>query len=96
MVEEACFSQKHTIRFSGIVQGVGFRYTTQRVAGGFAVTGFVRNLSDGCVEVVVEGSPDDIRRFVEKIRAEMGSYISEVDETIGPADGHFRTFEIRF
>ena len=95
-VEESCSSQKHTIHFSGIVQGVGFRYTTQRVAGGFAVTGFVRNLADGRVEVVAEGPPGEIRRFVEAIRAEIGNYISDVEESVGPADDRFRNFKIRF
>ena len=96
MVEETGSNQKYTISFSGIVQGVGFRYTTQRVAGGFAVAGFVRNLADGRVEVVAEGPPVEIRRFVEAIRAEMGNYISNVEESAGPADGRFRHFEIRF
>ena len=96
MVEESCFGQKHTIRFSGTVQGVGFRYTTQRVADGFAVAGFVRNLADGRVEVVAEGPPGEIRRFVEAIRAKMGNCISNVEERAEPADGRFRAFEIRF
>ena len=41
--------------FSGHVQGVGFRYTTRSVASRFAVTGYVRNLPDGRVELVAEG-----------------------------------------
>ena len=96
MVSETGSERKHTIHFSGIVQGVGFRFTTRRLASGFAVTGFVRNLADGRVEVVAEGTPDEIRRFVEAIRAEIGNYISNVEESIAPADGRFRTFEISF
>ena len=40
------------IFFSGTVQGVGFRFTAERLARRFPVTGFVRNLEDGRVEVV--------------------------------------------
>ena len=46
---------KHII-FKGQVQGVGFRYTTHRVAGRYDVTGFVRNLPDGTVEMLVQGT----------------------------------------
>ncbi len=46
-----------TILFSGMVQGVGFRYQTERVARSFDVTGYVRNTHDGHVEVVAEGRP---------------------------------------
>ncbi len=45
---------------SGRVQGVGFRYTAKGVAQRFAVTGFVRNLSDGRVELVVEGDAAEV------------------------------------
>ena len=45
------------IIFHGRVQGVGFRYTTHRIARGFPVTGFVRNLTDGTVELVACGTP---------------------------------------
>ena len=95
MVSETGSERKHTIHFSGIVQGVGFRFTTRRLASGFAVTGFVRNLADGRVEVVAEGPPEEIRRFVEAIRVEIGNYITNVEENIDLADGCFRTFEIR-
>ena len=43
------------IHYSGRVQGVGFRYQTHRVAAGFEVTGTVRNLPNGRVELVAEG-----------------------------------------
>ncbi len=96
MTEETATARRITVYFSGIVQGVGFRYTTQRVACRFAVTGFVRNMPDGRVEVVVEGPPHEIRRFIAAVRAEMGHCISSSDENIAPADGRFKSFEIRF
>ena len=47
--------QQLHILYEGRVQGVGFRYTTKSVANGFEVTGTVRNLTDGRVELVAEG-----------------------------------------
>ncbi|MEA1950702.1 MAG: acylphosphatase [Planctomycetota bacterium] len=96
MADETANSQRITVYFSGTVQGVGFRFTARRVAGRFAVTGFVRNMSDGRVEVVAEGSIREIRAFIEAIRAEMGHYISNAEENRSPADGRFKNFDVRF
>lgn len=95
MTEETVAFERHTIYFSGIVQGVGFRYTTHRVASRFSVAGFVRNLPDGRVEAVVEGPPSEIRRFIEAIRVEMANYVSNIEESVGSAEGRFQAFEIR-
>ena len=54
--------------FSGSVQGVGFRYTTQRFARELKINGWVKNLSDGSVQLVVEGDADriqDLARYLE-------------------------------
>ena len=48
---------------SGRVQGVFFRYNTNKVANKLGLKGFVRNLSDGCVEVVAEGSEDKLKEL---------------------------------
>lgn len=56
------------IFYSGNVQGVGFRYTVSSVARGFEVTGFVRNLLDGRVELVAEGTKDELETFRAAIR----------------------------
>ena len=82
--------------YSGRVQGVGFRYTVRRLATRFAVAGFVKNLSDGRVEVVAEGEAAEVRRFLDAIGAEMGYYIAEIRSTSGPATGRLEGFEIRF
>jgi acylphosphatase len=52
----------------GIVQGVGFRYFTYREAQDFAITGYVRNLPDGRVEVYAEGPKSDLEKFIEILR----------------------------
>jgi acylphosphatase len=63
------------ILFSGRVQGVGFRYRTQRVLEPTKLTGSVRNLRDGRVELIVQGDPQQIEDAVAQVRAELGSLI---------------------
>ncbi len=58
------------IRYEGRVQGVGFRATTRTLATGYAVSGTVRNLPDGDVEVDVWGQPEELDRFHEAIVSE--------------------------
>jgi len=59
--------QLHVL-FSGRVQGVGFRFTVCRIAQVYSVTGFVRNLSNGDVELVAEGTETDLSSFIYDIR----------------------------
>jgi acylphosphatase len=80
---------RYTIHFSGHVQGVGFRYTTVRVAEGHAVAGYVRNLPDGRVELVAEGGKDHLDAFLADILRQMGRHVTRhtIDES--PANGQF-------
>lgn len=87
--------EQREVFFSGMVQGVGFRYTTQRIAGRYRVTGFVENLSDGRVHLVVEGEPDEIDRFIDEIYQHMGGYIRSAEVKKGPATQKFQRFFIR-
>jgi acylphosphatase len=82
------------IYYWGSVQGVGFRMTTQRIAERFAVTGYVRNLSDGQVEVVVAGEAEEIDRFLGAVAARMVSYI-QGHRLEDATTEDFTTFEIR-
>ena len=56
------------IFYEGRVQGVGFRYSVRQIAKGFSVTGWVRNLDDGRVELQVAGEDDEVRAFLDGIR----------------------------
>jgi acylphosphatase len=81
--------------YSGRVQGVGFRYTAKNVATGFEITGIVRNLPDGRVELVAEGLKDELEGFQQAIRESgLGSLIAREDAIWEDAKNEFRGFEI--
>lgn len=85
------------VYWSGRVQGVGFRYTAESVALELSLTGWVRNLPDGRVEAVCEGSETSLKTLLDKIRAgPMDRYIQQVQATWDRASGEFDDFEIRF
>ena len=87
--------QQHEVYYAGSVQGVGFRYTVRSLATRFDVTGYVRNLADGRVHLVVEGTSEEIAEFLAAIRAEMRYYIRDIQKTVQPGAGRFPSFEIR-
>jgi acylphosphatase len=83
------------IFYSGRVQGVGFRYTTRNVAMGYEVTGTVRNLPDGRVELVAEGLKDELEAFQLAIRESgLAGFISNEQTTWEDPKGEFRGFGI--
>lgn len=87
--------QRLRVVYSGQVQGVGFRYTVRGVAQGFEVAGLVRNLLDGTVELVAEGSRDELEAFREAIRESgLGPHIRHEEAHWGSAVGGLRGFEI--
>ena len=83
--------------YEGRVQGVGFRYTARRVAAGFEVAGFVRNLPDGRVELVASGDAEEVDGFLAGVReSELAGHIDgEAAAEIAKPAG-LRGFEIRF
>lgn len=83
------------IFYSGNVQGVGFRYSTKSVAMGFEVTGAVRNLPDGRVELIAEGAREELETFRRAIRESgLDHFIRSEDVAWSDAMGEFRGFEI--
>lgn len=81
--------------YSGQVQEVGFRYTARTVAAGFEVAGTVRNLPDGRVELVVEGTKRELEAFCQAIRdSGLAGFIRNEDAAWSDAQGGFRGFEI--
>ena len=96
MSSENDVEQRREWYFSGRVQGVGFRYTARSIAASYHVTGFVKNLPDGRVYLVVEGTTAEIRKYLREIEAELGHCIAAVNETVLPYTGGFADFEVRF
>ena len=94
-VSEVQGHEQREVYYEGVVQGVGFRYTTRRVAARFGVTGYVRNLPDGRVLLVAEGPPEEVDRFLAAVGAAMEHYIEDVQQTVRPATGRFRDFGVR-
>ncbi|MDG2422549.1 MAG: acylphosphatase [Phycisphaerales bacterium] len=82
--------------FHGNVQGVGFRYTTQQIAGRHEITGWVMNRPDRTVQCVVEGEPAIIRAFIAEVQEAMAGHIAETRECQAMASGVFSGFEVRY
>ncbi len=84
------------VYFSGTVQGVGFRFTVQEVSRRFDVTGFVRNLPDGRVELTAEGEEKEAQAFLKAVReSRMNAYIRDLETSWSEPENSFKTFSIR-
>ena len=82
--------------YEGNVQGVGFRYSVRQVAKGFDVTGWVRNLADGRVELQASGEPAELAAFLEAVRnSHLRAHIRNQTETPLAVPPSARGFEIR-
>ena len=85
------------VLYEGNVQGVGFRWSVRDAAKGFDVTGWVRNLPDGRVELQVTGDDDEVRAFLERIaQGELHSLIRKQIENKLDKPVTARGFEIRY
>jgi len=84
------------IIYRGRVQGVGFRWQVQEISKSFQCTGYVKNLSDGSVELLAEDELKEVESFIEPIDSKMKDYWSQksVDEREGHP--HFKDFAIRY
>lgn len=91
-----CAHCRRRLVFSGRVQGVGFRYTVKNIAMQHDVSGFVRNLPDGKVELVIEGPDGEVDMVLEALKCRMCDYIRKVDTHTMPPTGEFEhQFSIR-
>ena len=87
-------SHRHTVYYTGHVQGVGFRYTAHSIARSHEVTGYVRNLPDGRVELVAEGAPADLDQLLTDIASAMSDHIHHIETHTLPPSNSYPTFEI--
>ncbi|MCQ9207850.1 MAG: acylphosphatase [Omnitrophica bacterium] len=84
------------VYYSGRVHGVGFRFTAQAVAADLDLTGWVKNLPDGRVELLCEGREEALCKALEKIDSQLSGCIHQKNINWMPATGKFNNFEIRF
>lgn len=89
------FAQRYSVYYTGHVQGVGFRYTANSVARDHKVTGYVRNLPDGRVELVAEGERSEVEAFLEQVRERLSNHIRSETRDLGPATYECSSFNIR-
>jgi acylphosphatase len=84
------------IIFRGRVQGVGFRFTVLNVAKRYQLTGLVRNLPNGTVEMIAQGCSDDIADCIRDINESFGYNVEDTQVEAVPADRQYRDFKITF
>ena len=82
--------------FSGSVQGVGFRYTAQNFANNLRITGWVKNLSDGRVEMVAEGTREQIDNLLYKLDKQFDRKITNKDMDWLDARKSFTSFDVAY
>ena len=89
-------SNAKKVIYSGRVQGVGFRYSAKQIASGFDVTGWIKNLDDGTVEMQVMASdPDELDAFLADIlESSLGSLIKDSEVSLIPPLVGVRGFTI--
>ena len=82
--------------YKGVVQGVGFRFIARSIAKRYKIRGWARNLTNGDVELIAQGLQPDINCFLNALRNEFKSNISDVDINSVSMLEDFREFQIRF
>jgi acylphosphatase len=88
--------ERLTVRITGRVQGVGFRWWAMRQADALGLVGWVMNADDErCVDLVAEGQPDALGELERRLTAgPSGARVETIEVTRGPASGEFRRFGI--
>lgn len=84
------------VYYSGRVQGVGFRFTTEAIARKLSVCGWVKNLADGRVEVVAQAEEESLKEFLSSINQYFSRYIEDADIQWQEPLHTLRDFRIRF
>lgn len=86
--------RKH-MRFTGRVQGVGFRYRAKYAANGVGITGWVRNEWDGSVELEAQGTEEQINRMLVMINKSDYIVIDNIEIELIPLEEHEKGFHVR-
>ena len=88
--------ERASVVFRGEVQGVGFRFRTIRIAEKYTITGCVKNLTDGTVQLIAEGDRPEVTAFLSNVEQEMSFFIRQRTTDWQPATGEFQGFGIGF
>jgi acylphosphatase len=83
------------VLYCGDVQGVGFRWRAVEASRALRVTGYVRNLADGRVELVAEGDRAEVERLLGGVRSRMSGLIAGEEIAWAAASGELREFGVR-
>jgi len=86
---------KHIV-FKGRVQGVGFRFTVMNIANRYGLTGYVRNVPDGTVELLVQGPAENIEQCIKDIQESFQDYIKQTRIEQAPTNPQYTDFRITF
>jgi len=88
---------RFTAYFEGRVQGVGFRYSVERLSSDYDVTGFVRNEHDRSVTLLAEGKHDELIRFLNAVKtSHVGRYVNGITLRWGKASNDFQSFSVTY
>ena len=82
--------------YSGRVQGVGFRFTAEDIARDLSVSGWVKNLRDGRVEITAEAEESVLKDFLGRINDAFSHYIKDADIEWAEPAGRFEDFGVKF
>ena len=94
--ELGAFTMRRKINFKGRVQGVGFRWNTKEALQAFAVTGYVKNLSNGTVEILLEGSRKEVVASMKAVKKMLGYWTSREWEDLVGEKSHWEEFSIQY
>ena len=86
---------RHII-FKGYVQGVGFRFTAQRIALRYELAGYVKNLPDGSVEMFAQGHPEDVADCLRDISESFAGRLRDTVVEESAPSTRYQAFEIAF
>ena len=86
---------RQQLRFTGRVQGVGFRFTAQYTAQHFGLTGWVYNDYDGSVLMEIQGKPESIKKMIERLDSDRFIRIDSIEKTMLPLVEHEISFYVR-